>query len=738
MAKLITKDQLDSLPYWALVAYAVRCARRVAPLLEKFTEQPEDGDVARIFGWIELAEQRASRGRRGHQSNKTDPAELSDLISAKVREGSEKGFQSLADCVLFASLLSEGPSVLEEDETSPQLCAVSVNAAADAISALGDRGISRTARALIRADLDHLIEASEKNKWNENSPVAPDVFGRMWPKGVPNNWPEIEDEAEVEATDADAELEDANKNAAPCPDCGESRLVLRVKKEGPNQGRIFLKCTNKSCDNFEWYSASGESTSGGSQSEQDTELAELRDEIRDVPCPGCEETDGRQAFRVKKAGKNQGRLFVKCRHCEHFQWITSAETESASKPLEVPEGFYHPGPAGTKQDLELAILANPNDLGAHAAYADYLTEQGDPQGEFISVQLALQDDKLKSPERKKLQNREKALLKKHRKKWVGGWEDEMDPVPGLPKAEAGLFVNGILAGISVRGMGLECARSLTAAEETRLVRNLRMVYLPDEDDYDQVEYDEKTNKPFGPTEALLQWPGLRNVRLFQCGEPEEEEYDEWCPWNESAYCGKQIYQLVQKMPNLEELYLFAQDVNEGRNLFALSLPRLRILQHYHDYRYPISSLAKNQSLTNLTHVLFHPHPPDAEEFEDGAKPAIRLAGLRAILKSDYLKNLTHLRLRCSDLGDAGCKAIVDSGILKQLKLLDLRHGCITDKGAKTLLDCNDLKNLEHLDLQGNQIGEVEAERLEESGISVNVSYQLDADDNSWLFNGAFE
>ena len=44
--------------------------------------------------------------------------------------------------------------------------------------------------------------------------------------------------------------------------------------------------------------------------------------------------------------------------------------------------------------LEDAIAANPDDRAAHSAYADLLTEEGDPRGEFIAVQLALEDESL--------------------------------------------------------------------------------------------------------------------------------------------------------------------------------------------------------------------------------------------------------------------------------------------------------------------------------------------------------
>src|SRR4051812_30092601 len=41
--------------------------------------------------------------------------------------------------------------------------------------------------------------------------------------------------------------------------------------------------------------------------------------------------------------------------------------------------------------LEEAVLSKPDDLAAHSAYADLLMEQGDPRGEFIQAQLALED-----------------------------------------------------------------------------------------------------------------------------------------------------------------------------------------------------------------------------------------------------------------------------------------------------------------------------------------------------------
>ncbi|MBY0228932.1 MAG: TIGR02996 domain-containing protein [Gemmataceae bacterium] len=72
-----------------------------------------------------------------------------------------------------------------------------------------------------------------------------------------------------------------------------------------------------------------------------------------------------------------------------------------------------------KRALESALVENPDDLASHSAYADWLMEQGDPRGEFIQVQLALEDASKPAAERKRLRQRETALLKKHAKEWLG-------------------------------------------------------------------------------------------------------------------------------------------------------------------------------------------------------------------------------------------------------------------------------------------------------------------------------
>src|SRR5215475_222967 len=69
--------------------------------------------------------------------------------------------------------------------------------------------------------------------------------------------------------------------------------------------------------------------------------------------------------------------------------------------------------------LEAALADDPDDLATHAAYADYLMEQGDPRGEFIQVQLSLEDPTRPAKERRRLQQREAELLAQHGRQWLG-------------------------------------------------------------------------------------------------------------------------------------------------------------------------------------------------------------------------------------------------------------------------------------------------------------------------------
>ncbi|HEY7313823.1 MAG TPA: TIGR02996 domain-containing protein [Gemmataceae bacterium] len=333
--------------------------------------------------------------------------------------------------------------------------------------------------------------------------------------------------------------------------------------------------------------------------------------------------------------------------------------------------------------LEAALVEDPDDLATHRAYADYLQEQGDPRGEFIQVQLALEDPKRTSAERRELERRERDLLTAHGRKWLGCLVNELlgpasapwTKLPDIQRPYEIRFVGGWLARIvrqrSRFSLGSLLGRLLCKAPEVRLLRELVL------------ESEE------GIVARLLHSPYLGNLRVFQLGEPvEDDSFPQISPECDA------VPDFVATLPNLEKLCLFAGGYDPAK-LFALpNLTSLRVLKISLLWAlHPLDVLSENAALSKLTHLLLNPRA--------SLDPLIHLAGVRAVIQSPHLRSLTHLQLRRSDLGDVGCTEIVTSGILKRLKVLDLRYGEITDAGAHILADCPDLRRLERLDLDRN-------------------------------------
>jgi uncharacterized protein (TIGR02996 family) len=433
-------------------------------------------------------------------------------------------------------------------------------------------------------------------------------------------------------------------------------------------------------------------------------------------------------------------------------------------------------PEDLREALEDALADNPDDLASHMAYADHLVEEGDPRGEFIQVQLALEDQSRSVEERKRLQQREQALLKAHEREWLG----ELAPILlGTSEQLRELFraevesryqnrinsdfgadltfrhgwARGWLDSFECNLLSVEMARKLGHKSIALLLR--RLVVRGDEAGafyrYQPGRDIPAEHGRFRPCEVLARYPVVRNLRFFQYGnevDPEEDTY----------YAGThfdRLAPLVGAMSQLEELRIFGHiyPSEEGERdlsqLFSLvTLANLRILWHYHGHNYPLHKLAENSALGRMTHLLCFPHsyareltflesPPHGI---DEGPPVINRDNVRPLLFSPYLRSLTHLQLRMCDGGDDTIRDVIKSGILKRLKMLDLRHGRVTDEGAQLLADCPEARHLDSLDLIGNRLTVTGIEALQSAGIRVRTDRQQHApyDEEDYLYYGDSE
>jgi uncharacterized protein (TIGR02996 family) len=247
--------------------------------------------------------------------------------------------------------------------------------------------------------------------------------------------------------------------------------------------------------------------------------------------------------------------------------------------------------------LERALLDNPDDIATHAAYADWLSQQGDPRGELIQVQLSLEEPNLAVAQERELKRREAQLLAQHAKTWLG---------------DLGRFLVGTWSGadkpyhFEFRRGWLDLARmlptpeavidALALAPQSRLLRRLEIVYDMRYHPFEFGQFTEGPKAALGPgdrsasemyyechiMQRLIYSTNLTNLRSFKLG------YSDGDPLGHStmvqpfrACNAAQVCALIKHCPRLEELYLNTA-VGEGiDSIFALDeLKQLRVLQYY--------------------------------------------------------------------------------------------------------------------------------------------------------------
>ncbi|MBY0231518.1 MAG: WGR domain-containing protein [Gemmataceae bacterium] len=452
--------------------------------------------------------------------------------------------------------------------------------------------------------------------------------------------------------------------------------------------------------------------------------------------------------RLGTAGQTQVKTFASAEAAlkEHDKLVA----EKLRKGYRETTPVAAPAPVGgMREALEAALADDPDDLANHMAYADWLAEEGDPRGDFIRLQLRLEDESLPAAERKKLRTQETKLLRKHLAEWLGELgEVIIDPKPHPEHEWRTLkakysFRRGWLHSLHLENFGVEDMRVVARSPALALLERLWL--------HDQ-RYEEPEDWKPGPDVPghaadyypqfypLLRSPHLGNVRHFTLGEPlsraEERDADDGAI---SCYTnGKAAVALVKMMPRLEELHLFAHNVAADELFTLKSLSSLRVLFLYHNDSYPLARLATNPAFEKLEVLRCHPHAMGDET------PYLRLAQLKAVVRSKNLPALKHLQLRLSDHGDKGAKEIVESGILDRLRVLDLQHGCITDKGARLLAGCPSLPKLERLDLTDNAMTAAGIAALRATGVALEAGRQWEAGEegefggDEYLFAGDFE
>ena len=127
--------------------------------------------------------------------------------------------------------------------------------------------------------------------------------------------------------------------------------------------------------------------------------------------------------------------------------------------------------------LELALAANPDDFATHAAYADLLTEQGDPRGDYIRLQLALEDRQQPVERLRAMEQESFTLRKEFEAEWLGPLAAHVNLGTAVRKPGANVEVTyrrGWLDTVRVRTMSPVVATALTQCPISPLCAELQV------------------------------------------------------------------------------------------------------------------------------------------------------------------------------------------------------------------------------------------------------------------------
>jgi uncharacterized protein (TIGR02996 family) len=340
-----------------------------------------------------------------------------------------------------------------------------------------------------------------------------------------------------------------------------------------------------------------------------------------------------------------------------------------------------------------AVIEHPDDDARRLVYADWLQQQGDPQGELIAVQIQLAH--ATANERAELETRAKALLDAHAETWTAALGDGISHVTfrrGLAyAARAAVNSHGLLDVLDrapIRDLGFvtddrdetddEPSSRLAVARDVAADPRLARVELL------------ATGLRWGAEglAALLGSPHLGGLRGLHIADPDCQ-----------VYAGEAI--ASARLPSLEFLALRGDYQGEMGDpgvvaLARAELPALRdlALLNVSCGEASARALAASSTLTQL-HGL---------DFGYGSYNPNRIGpnGAAAIAESANFTQLRRLILDFNGIGDEGLAALAASPHLGALHYLSLKSASITDAGLRAFAAGTGMPALELLELTYNR------------------------------------
>ena len=166
-----TENEIAALPQWAKVAFAVRCAQRVLPMLSQLWPDGTRGHLPALEATVAEAEVVAQTGKR--DAAVYNSVQLGAVNAAHHIAGQARRLpKDISDAVFVVAAAHYAAYT----EAPAQWAATTAKAAARAAELL-----SIPTAPLIRADFESLKNKVATERWTDATTVSQGVFGPLWP-----------------------------------------------------------------------------------------------------------------------------------------------------------------------------------------------------------------------------------------------------------------------------------------------------------------------------------------------------------------------------------------------------------------------------------------------------------------------------------------------------------------------------------------------------------------------------
>jgi hypothetical protein len=169
-------NEIATLVRWAQVAFAARCARRVQGLYRYAWPDARQEFINFVNTAIDRAERMAAEG-------KTDFLEAVDASWPPA--SAQLATQAAEQAGALPAVLAANAAFAASTAGHLHSCSLAVNALVT--SATPSTPLNQYL-GCIRRDFGLLQQTAKEERWTDDTPVSPSVFGPMWPAGLAPAW----------------------------------------------------------------------------------------------------------------------------------------------------------------------------------------------------------------------------------------------------------------------------------------------------------------------------------------------------------------------------------------------------------------------------------------------------------------------------------------------------------------------------------------------------------------------